>query len=188
MDGIRGAGFTYELAHCPSTSLPHFVSIWIELLQFTQDCSVAHDTAVTGSQWGHSKLLWLASDHFYDTTSQHQDGKMDESPIMEWNEKQSYLNHNAVFTWRAFCLTPTVTLQGCFNCYSNNVTLQKWCTPWPLLLTLNREECGAKAYMQLWMSELPRTQRSSLWKKTAWHVKTVTIRLHILQNDQLHLG
>lgn len=56
-------------------------------------------------------------------------------------------NHNAVFTWHTFdwlklLLSPP---EARFNCYSNNVTLQKCCTPWPLLLTLSGGECGAAA-------------------------------------------
>lgn len=121
----------------------------------TQDCSMPHATALTGSQWCHSKLLWLAWDHFYDTSTKMV--KWMRGPWWCETKKSHILNHNTVFTRRAFWLTPTVTLQCCFNCYSKNITLPKWCTPWLLLLTLSRGECKAKAYMQHWMSELPRT-------------------------------
>lgn len=70
--------------------------------------------------------------------------------------------------------TPSLTLRGCFNCYSNNVTLWK-CTPRPLLLTLSRGECRAGAHMQHWMSELPGTEVVSM-KENCTANQTVTIR------------
>ena len=74
-------------------------------------------------------------------------------------------------------------LEASFYCYSNSVTLQKCCAPWPL--TWSREESRAEAYMQ--RSDSP-GHKGCLWEReTAKAHHTVTIRPRFLWNHPLHL-
>ncbi len=108
---------------------------------------------------------------FMTLQDKHDDGKTDERHGSAWNKNKSQIwKHNAVFT-HSDCLKLPLSPWRVVPTVCNNVTLQKWRSPWPLLLTLSRGECRAEAYMQRWMSWCPGTQRLSLWKKTAQHIK-----------------
>lgn len=160
-----------------------FVSIWQKLLQ--------HRSGLFGATWHSCEGLTMrpqeaAATCFRSFLWHFKAAQWMRSTSRRETKQSQIWSHNAVFTCHAFWLIPNSSLEGCFNCYSNNVALQKHCALWLPLLTLSRRECRQGLHAAL--NELaPQDIEVVSVKENCTAYQTVTIRSHILRNDPLHL-